>query len=185
MIEFCREHFSEIPNIEFAVSDIRRLSETDSDFDRIRCARVLHHLSADETRCALAELLRVLRSGGILVLAEPVWEGFEFSGSHTDFGSAVRIDMIKDFKQHDLKRRLADWISEVGFHLRSVSAMSRHVSNLEDFNLFYGFQRSLDSVCLDRKIEKAEFMSSLEEQDSKKTFSSVLPFYLCSLRKDK
>jgi ubiquinone/menaquinone biosynthesis C-methylase UbiE len=55
--------------LTYQVGDIYNLEFADNRFDGCRADRVFHHLT--EPRAALAELVRVTRSGGRIVLAEP------------------------------------------------------------------------------------------------------------------
>ncbi len=60
-----------------AVADIMHLPFAAGCFDRVVCAGMLHHLSADQIRPALGEMARVLASGGQIALMEPnPWNPF-------------------------------------------------------------------------------------------------------------
>lgn len=57
------------PGATFAFADLTRpLQFADASFDHVTCSAVLHVLSRDEQRFALAELSRVLRPGGRMVV---------------------------------------------------------------------------------------------------------------------
>jgi SAM-dependent methyltransferase len=64
--------------LEFRVDDVRDLSVEDESFDRVISTRVVINLSdrAEQAR-ALAELARVLRPGGLLLLSEATLQGLE------------------------------------------------------------------------------------------------------------
>ncbi len=55
--------------VSFVQGDVERLPFADESFDMATCQTVLIHLK--DPRVALAEMIRVLRPGGLLVLAEP------------------------------------------------------------------------------------------------------------------
>jgi SAM-dependent methyltransferase len=60
-----------IPWGRFVGSDALSLPFLGATFDRVFCRDVLHHLSADRQREAVAELFRVCRPGGEVVMIEP------------------------------------------------------------------------------------------------------------------
>ncbi|MEO5616706.1 MAG: class I SAM-dependent methyltransferase [Candidatus Eisenbacteria bacterium] len=57
-----------LPEFEFAVADAHALPFPEGHFDGVFGSSTLHHL---ELEAALAEILRVLKSGGRMVFAEP------------------------------------------------------------------------------------------------------------------
>ncbi len=72
--------------IDARVGDVRRLPFADAEFDLAVAAWMLYHVA--EIDCALAELARVLRPGGILVA---VTNSSEHLRELTDLGGLVRL----------------------------------------------------------------------------------------------
>ena len=60
-----------IPWARFVCADALRLPFPDGLFDRVLCRDVLHHLETDRRRDAVAELYRVCRPDGEVVVIEP------------------------------------------------------------------------------------------------------------------
>lgn len=58
--------------IEYCIGDVYRLSFSDNTFDGCRADRVFQHLS--DPHKALVEMIRVVRSGSSVVVADPDWE---------------------------------------------------------------------------------------------------------------
>lgn len=54
--------------VEYSQQDLTRLRFADASFDAISCISVLEHIPAPADQLAIAELLRVLKPGGVLVL---------------------------------------------------------------------------------------------------------------------
>jgi SAM-dependent methyltransferase len=60
-----------IPWARFVCADARHLPFRSGAFERVFCRDLLHHLEADATEGAVAEMFRVCRPGGEVVLIEP------------------------------------------------------------------------------------------------------------------
>lgn len=58
------------PGMQYAVMDARRLAVGSESVDMVLVSGVLHHLKREDARSVLAEVCRVLRSGGISVIME-------------------------------------------------------------------------------------------------------------------
>jgi 2-polyprenyl-3-methyl-5-hydroxy-6-metoxy-1,4-benzoquinol methylase len=67
-IEYARRRYKR-PNLEFRTGDLLALDLDDASFDAVTSFEVLEHLRDQER--FLAELARVLRPGGVLVLSTP------------------------------------------------------------------------------------------------------------------
>ena len=65
-LERCRR---KVPTAEFRAGDLTRpLAFDTASFDKVACSLVLHYLTPDRQRSALAELFRVLKPGGSLAI---------------------------------------------------------------------------------------------------------------------
>ena len=67
MVEFCRHRFAEIGSFHGAQADIGGLPFANGAFDKVLCSGVLMHVQ--DYRVVVAELCRVLRAGGTLVIS--------------------------------------------------------------------------------------------------------------------
>ena len=76
--------------VEFLTGDIARLDFEDATFDGVVCERVFQHLAAPET--AIAELVRVTRPGGRLVVIDTDWGMHAIHGA--DPGITARITSV-------------------------------------------------------------------------------------------
>jgi len=78
-------------NVGFLQADIQQVPLADQSFDRVICNAAFPHF-ADE-RKALAEMIRVLRPSGLLVISHPI--GREaVNALHRDAGEAVAGDRV-------------------------------------------------------------------------------------------
>jgi ubiquinone/menaquinone biosynthesis C-methylase UbiE len=81
MINTAKQRFS-ANNVSFENQDVYQLRFDDNTFDSVRADRVFIHLDSAEK--ALAEMLRVLKPGGSVVINEPDFRSFLFAPSFFD-----------------------------------------------------------------------------------------------------
>jgi ubiquinone/menaquinone biosynthesis C-methylase UbiE len=72
MIEAARERHGAVAGLSFDVADAAHLPFDDASFDACRIDRVLQHIP--DPAAAILEMVRVLRSGGVLVAFDNDWE---------------------------------------------------------------------------------------------------------------
>lgn len=92
-VETSRRRFPE--RIQVAQATAEKLPFPDASFDMVTCQTVLIHL-ADPSR-ALAEMLRVLKPGGLLAAAEPsniAQTGESVAPSHEDAVTLFRLNLL-------------------------------------------------------------------------------------------
>ena len=68
-VEAASESHGEREGIEFVVGDVGQLPFADDSFDLVTCFETIEHVEAQER--VVAELARVLRPGGLLVISSP------------------------------------------------------------------------------------------------------------------
>ncbi len=83
MIELCKQQFGSLPGTHFSVSDARKLLFEDNHFDCVICMGVIDRIGDWES--AIAEMVRVLKPGGVLIISFPNllspyawWKNFVF-----------------------------------------------------------------------------------------------------------
>ncbi len=62
-------------NVHFAHGGAEQIPASDSIFDVVLMFKSLHHVPVESMDSALAEILRVLKPGGVAYISEPVYEG--------------------------------------------------------------------------------------------------------------
>jgi SAM-dependent methyltransferase len=97
--------------------DIRHLEFPDATFDAAICSHVLEHVQEDDQ--AIAELYRVLRPGGLLLVLVPWDESAETT--REDFSVTDPSERLRLYGQEDhvrfYGRDLVDRLSAAGFHV--------------------------------------------------------------------
>lgn len=81
----------------FVLADGKQLPFPESFFSKVFIVGVLHHLSSDECRAALAEIGRVLKPDGKLLIMEDTKTGF------------LPIQIVQYFDQGDFIRPVEEW----------------------------------------------------------------------------
>ena len=101
--------------------DIEALDLNSDSFDTILCSHVLEHV---DDRKALAELFRVLRSGGLAILAVPIIEGWDttYEDSSITTARGRRINFGQEDHVRVYGRDFRDRVRAAGFTLREFSA---------------------------------------------------------------
>ncbi|WP_280369861.1 class I SAM-dependent methyltransferase [Nocardia wallacei] len=120
MVDYARVHAA-AANIGFEVGAAQSLPVPDAEFDVVTCTFVMHHVAAERRADALAEMYRVLRSGGRLLLADAHPTGLmravaDVTGrvSRARNGSEKAAAQRDPFLDVDI-RRYADTLVGVGF----------------------------------------------------------------------
>ena len=102
--------------VRFAVGDALALDEPDDCFDVVRSERTLQWLS--NPGAAVAEMARVLRSGGLVSLVDTDWSTFELDVGDDNLAIRVRDAMRTERgRPSNVGRRLGDLVADFGFEL--------------------------------------------------------------------
>ena len=102
--------------VRFAVGNALALDEPDDCFDVVRSERTLQWLS--NPGAAVAEMARVLRSGGLVSLVDTDWSTFELDVGDDDLAIRVRDTMRTERgRPSNVGRRLGDLVADFGFEL--------------------------------------------------------------------
>ncbi|WP_328464257.1 methyltransferase domain-containing protein [Streptomyces sp. NBC_00448] len=132
-----------LPSTHVQLADLHALPFPDASVDRAHTDRVLQHV-ADPAR-ALAEARRVLRPGGLLVMAEPDWE--TLSIDHPD------LDLTRAYTRHltdrvvrngAIGRQLPRLAAAAGFTVPAVLPVPTVFRDLRTADQVLGLQRTTE-----------------------------------------
>lgn len=108
-------------DIELVHGDITAMSFTDDEFDAARSERVLQHLETPEI--AVAELMRVVRPGGRVVVVDTDWDSMTIDLQDVELWSRLRAASLGRFASPTIGRRLYGLFKRAGFADVSVEAL--------------------------------------------------------------
>jgi ubiquinone/menaquinone biosynthesis C-methylase UbiE len=138
MIEEARRR-SEGPDlpVEFRVGDAHALDFADGAFDGARADRVHQHLEDPER--ALAELIRVTKSGGWVVVAEPDWGSLMVDAPDRETTEAVLAAIAGRVRHPWMGRRLYGLFQRAGLVEVSVVAGAAVLTNIAQADALFRF----------------------------------------------
>ena len=126
-VETWKRLASDQPRVTFAVGDGRALAMADASFDRAYSISVIEHIAGDGDRAALAELARVVRPGGRVVITLPYarryreeWRDKPVYGDEGEVGGRYFFERWYD------EERVAQLVESVP----ALEPISRRVSRL-------------------------------------------------------
>lgn len=147
-----------------AAGDAHALPLRSDSVDRARTDRALQHV-ADPAR-AIAELRRVLRPGGLAVVAEPDWGTLAIDAPDAAAGHAfVEFTCAEVVRNSLLGRQVARLAAGAGFEIRDVAAVTTVFRDFATADKILGLRRNAVSAT-DRGYLTAEqagaWLASLE-----------------------
>jgi SAM-dependent methyltransferase len=107
---------------EFVVADAHDMPFADDTFDAARVERALQHMA--DPSAVVAEVARVVRSGGRFVALEPDWDTIVVSGGDLETTRAVARACAGQVRHPDAGRRLGEWFAVAGIELIRLEALA-------------------------------------------------------------
>lgn len=170
-------------SIHFLQSDIKALDADTGAFDAVRIDRSLQHIPEPEV--AIAEMLRIVRPGGIICAAEPDWGSFVIASSTPEIATKVAAVYACALVNPRIGRDLVDLIG-TQTELTHHSVHSLLFKSLADLNRMCVLgditARSVEAGVI-TSSENARFWQDLEERDRAGRCFANLNIHLVSGRK--
>ena len=183
MIETARVRTAGLP-VVLEVGDAHALGHPDACFDACRADRVFQHL--EDPRRALAELVRVCRPGGRIVISEPDWETVTVDVPDRALARKV-LGFLCDGVRHGwIGRRLPGLFRDAGLTRLTVEAGVLTLDNAELAEEALGTAsaavRAYDAGVLTAE-ETTRWLAALQEASrSQRFFASLTGFTVCGAR---
>ncbi|NGY58704.1 methyltransferase domain-containing protein [Lentzea sp. NEAU-D13] len=180
MVEAASERFRDHPQVEVLLGDGHALSFEEASFDRARMDRALQHVA--DPAAVLAELLRVLKPGGLLRIGEPDWDSLVVDGDlemNRAFNRFVCSTMVRNAT---VGRQLARLARAAGFEVDEVRTASPVFHDFAQADKIFAFTRNTERAIRAGAIERADGERWLAELQAGDFLAAPLMF-LMSARK--
>ena len=142
---------------------------------RLGSKRVLQH--ADAPRAILAEIRRVLRPGGRVVVYEPDWSSLAIDCDTPAVGDAVRRAVMLAARHPRVGLQLRRLLVEAGFRNVRCELDVAMVTSFERLGAVFNLDRALQRAVSERLVTEGEadrFRNELQERFRRHTFWATL-----------
>ena len=139
--------------LDLRVGDAARLDLPDGVVDGARAERTLQHL--DRPEAAVAELARVVRPGGRVVLAEPDWGTLVVDPGDPALGRALARSAAERVRSGTVGRRLRGLLVAAGLAEVEVAARVLLVADAARARLLFDLDGALEHAVAAGRVERA------------------------------
>ena len=108
--------------VTFLLADAHALPFADGEFAAARVERALQHMA--DPNSAIAEMARVVRSGGRVIALEPDWETLVVSSRNDRTTRAIRDDLLGRTVSPTIGRNLGQCFADAGIVVETVRAQT-------------------------------------------------------------
>ncbi|HWN35302.1 MAG TPA: methyltransferase domain-containing protein [Pseudonocardia sp.] len=138
-----RERVADLPWVQVRAGDAHQLPLQDNSVDRARADRVIQHVA--DPAAAVAEFRRVLRPGGLAVLAEPDWDTLAISPGDLEANRAFnRFVCAVRVRNAIVGRQLAGLAEGAGLEVLEVFASTPLLRDFRTASKIYGLNRNTE-----------------------------------------
>jgi SAM-dependent methyltransferase len=195
VLEMARRRKEEagVPNVLVWTGDAEATTFPTASFDRVRADRVLQHVERPER--VVAEMLRVLRPGGIVALVEPDWRSMVvYPASAAGGDDDATFSAVPAFYQRHLPHAL------IGRQLRALlqrqgpqawidvraQALAFTLSSWAEVSGVLQLERSAQALALEMPelaTPVQGWLAAVAEADRRGTFFAMAPLFFAVARK--
>ena len=186
MIDAARERHRDVAGLSFDVADAAHLPFDDASFDACRIDRVLQHI--DDPARAIAEMVRVLRRGGVVVAFDNDWETLTVDSADRALTRTILNAWCDRFPSGWIGRRLVPLFLQAG--LRDVVTYPKTLvlRELDVADRIYRFFTTADGLVASRTIGRDDadrWSDELRTADAEgRFFTSYTGFLVSGTRLD-
>jgi ubiquinone/menaquinone biosynthesis C-methylase UbiE len=185
MVSAAQERTSQIAlPLEFRYGDVYRLDFQDGAFDRCRADRVFQHL--EEPERALAEMARVIRAGGRLVVSEPDYGSLVIDADDRELTNKILEFYVSNTRQGWIGRRLFGLFNRSGLTEVTMVADTMILTSYAFAEKALGVETVARQAGLAGVIsveEASRWVQKLEQADrERRFFCAVTGFISCGIK---
>jgi ubiquinone/menaquinone biosynthesis C-methylase UbiE len=157
---------------EFVVGQAEALEFADNSFDASRTDRVLQHL--DQPERAIAEMVRVTKPGGRVVVLEPDWHAVTITSGNIAVAQEVSRQVAFNLIKHgDIGRRVPGLLVDAGCQDLEVEVGVGVMRDLRTADYCLHFRPALDAIITAGVVTSDQgkaWWESLQELDRRGSF---------------
>jgi SAM-dependent methyltransferase len=151
LVDEARRRTRQFAEVEVRVGDAHALPFAADEFSACRVDRVLQHVA--EPEAVLAELARVTRRGGRVVITEPDWDTLIIDSDDLALARRVARAQASGIRHPDIGRRLARLASGAGLNVLEARCNGIPVRDLAMADAVFRLQSAVDRLA-DRDVER-------------------------------
>lgn len=138
---------------EIRLGDAHALPVEDHGVDRVRVDRVLHQVA--NPAAVLAEIRRVLKPGGVAVVAQPDWETLAVDPGDVATNRLLNRFVRTDILRHaTIGRQVPRLAQQVGFDVRSVATTAPVFREFGEADRILGFSRNSERAVKAGRLDR-------------------------------
>ncbi len=186
MIDAARERHRDVAGLSFDVADAAHLPFDDASFDACRIDRVLQHI--EDPALAIAEMVRVLRRGGVVVAFDNDWETLTVDSADRALTRTILNAWCDRFPSGWIGRRLVPLFLQAGLRDVVIYPKTLVLRELDVADRIYGFISTADGLVATRAIGRDDadrWSDGLRTADAEgRFFTSYTGFLVSGTRLD-
>lgn len=170
--------------VDYCLADAGGLSFADRTFHACRSERVLQHLEKPER--AVNEMVRVLRNGGRIALAEPDYGGLVIRGANPTITGRILACRQAHFRAGTVGRALPSLLRKSGVEALMVTIIADEQETLDLWPIEALRATYVEPAMAHGAIsheEGARWLCDLEAADRRGSFRHAIPIFLVAGRK--
>lgn len=186
MIDAARERHRDVAGLSFDVADAAHLPFDDASFDACRIDRVLQHI--DDPARAIAEMVRVLRRGGVVVAFDNDWETLTVDSADRALTRTILNAWCDRFPSGWIGRQLVPLFLQAGLHDVVTYPKTLVLRELDVADRIYSFISTAEGLVATRTIGRDDadrWSGGLRTADAEgRFFTSYTGFLVSGTRLD-
>ena len=170
--------------VEFQTGDLRQISFPDNSFTRCRIERVLQHIPKPQS--VIAELVRVLEPGGVLLAYDNDWGTFSLTSGEKDITRLLENGWCDSFVNPWIGRELRGYFVEAGLTEIDIYPGVFLIEDFEVADRLYNLRQTVRHAVEGGRISEmdgAAWLVDLEDRSRAGSFMVSLTAYTVVGRK--
>lgn len=180
-LELARKRARGLSNVAFLEANATALPFPDNRFDGARIDRSLQHIPSPGA--VIAEMIRVTRAGGRIVLTEPDWGTFVVFNGDPKVGDALATKWRQSFINPYIGRALGLLLAKAGVEEIDCRVFALTVSDFDSADIVFDLRRVLANCVADGSVTPAghdEWLAAARSASETGGFFSCLSIVSCS-----